>query len=62
LKDVIPLFPLPLRSQDEEPVVNLQEFLGRVYQEAALDLAIDYTVQPIPSVSEEDFAWVQSLG
>jgi hypothetical protein len=61
LRDAIPLFPLPLRSQDEEPVINLQELIGRMYQEAALDLAIDYTVQPIPSVSEEDFAWIQSL-
>ncbi|MEG4110101.1 hypothetical protein [Microcoleus sp. S13_C5] len=29
---------------DEEPVVNLSEVLGEVYQEAALDLAIDYSV------------------
>jgi Protein of unknown function (DUF4058) len=28
LRDVIPLFPLPLRSQDQEPIVNLQELLG----------------------------------
>jgi hypothetical protein len=62
LRDLIPLFPLPLRSQDEEPVVNLQELPGRVYQGAALDLAIDDTGQPIPSVNEEDFAWIQSLG
>jgi hypothetical protein len=62
LRDAIPLFPLPLRLQDEEPVVNLQELLGKVYQEAALNLAIDYAGQPIPSVTEEDFAWIQSLG
>lgn len=61
LRDAIPLFPLPLRSQDEEPIVHLQELLETVYQDAALDLAIDYTRQPIPPISEEDFVWIQTL-
>ncbi|MGB8699842.1 MAG: DUF4058 family protein [Thermosynechococcaceae cyanobacterium] len=61
LRDTIPLFPLPLRSQDEEPVINLHELLDMVYQEAALDLTIDYTQPPIPPVSDRDFAWIQTL-
>jgi hypothetical protein len=61
LRDTIPLFPLPLRSPDEEPVINLHEFLDIVYREAAFDLAIDYTQQPVPPVSESDFAWIQTL-
>jgi hypothetical protein len=61
LKDAIPLFPLPLQLQDEEPVINLKELLDKVYQEAALDLAIDYARQPIPPVSDNDFAWIQTL-
>ena len=44
LRESIPHFLLPLQSGDEEPVVNLSEVLGEVYQEAALDLAIDYSV------------------
>ncbi len=48
-------------SGDEEPVVDLSEILGEVYQEAALDLAIDYSVQPVPPLSEGDFQWVRSL-
>ncbi|NEO10745.1 MULTISPECIES: DUF4058 family protein [unclassified Moorena] len=35
--------------------------LRQVYQEAALDLAIDYSVQPVPALSESDFQWVRSL-
>jgi hypothetical protein len=62
LRDGIPLFPLPLTLRDEEPVINLQELLHKVYQEAALDLAIDYTQQPIPPISDGDFAWIQTLG
>ncbi len=57
----IPQFLFPLQPPDEEPVVNLAEFLGQVYQEAALDLAIDYSVQPVPPLSESDFLFVQSL-
>ncbi|HEY9301586.1 MAG TPA: hypothetical protein VIQ31_35540 [Phormidium sp.] len=31
-------------TREEEPAVNLSEVLGEVYQEAALDLAIDSSV------------------
>ena len=61
LRESIPQFLLPLQSGDEEPVVNLSEVLGEVYQEAALDLAIDYSVQPVPPLGEGDFQWVRSL-
>ena len=57
----IPQFLFPLQPPDEEPVVNLAEILEQVYQEAALDLAIDYSVQPVPPLSESDFLFVQSL-
>ena len=61
LGESIPQFLLPLQSGDEEPVVNLSEVLGEVDREAALDLAIDYSVQSIPALSEGDFQWVRSL-
>ena len=57
----IPQFLFPLLLPDKEPVVNLAETLRQVYQEAALDLAIDYSVQPVPPLSEGDFLFVQSL-
>jgi len=58
LREALPRFLLPLRPRDQEPVVDLQVVLEQVYQEAALDLAIDYTQPP---VSDEDFSWIQSL-
>jgi hypothetical protein len=61
LKEPIPKFRLPLREGDEEPVVCLQELLDQVYQEAALALGIDYSKQPVPPVSDEDFVWIQTL-
>lgn len=61
LQDPLPRFLLPLRSGDEEPIMDLQTILEQVYQEAALDLAIDYSIGPIPPVSDVDFAWLQTL-
>jgi Protein of unknown function (DUF4058) len=61
LRDSLPRFLLPLHSSDREPIVDLQTLLEQVYQEAALELAIDYSTQPIPPLSELDFQWIQSL-
>lgn len=61
LRDGIPCFLLPLQAGDEEPIVNLQMVLEQVYHEAALDLAIAYNEQPVPAVSDDDFAWMQAL-
>jgi hypothetical protein len=41
-------------------LIHLQDLLGKGYQAAVLNLAIDYTQQPIPPVSTEDFAWMQT--
>lgn len=49
------------RPGDREPVIDLPAVLKQTYEEAALDLAIDYTQPPIPPVSDDDFAWIQSL-
>ena len=61
MTEQIPQFLFPLLLPDEEPVVNLAEILTQVYHEAALDLAIDYSVQPVPPLSESDFLFVRSL-
>lgn len=61
IQESMPQFLLPLLPEDPEPVVNLSEVLRQVYQEAALDLAIDYSVPPVPPLSESDWQWVRSL-
>jgi len=61
LREPLPRFLLPLRPEDQEAVVDLKEVLEQVYQEAALDLAINYTQPPVPPISDHDFAWIQSL-
>jgi hypothetical protein len=61
MRESIPQFLLPLQPPDQEPIVNLSDVLRQVYQEAALDLAVDYSQQPVPPLSDNDFQWVQSL-
>lgn len=61
LPDPIPLFHLPLQAKNEEPIVDLQAILDEVYEEAALSLAVDYSQQPVPPVTERQFQWIQSL-
>jgi hypothetical protein len=61
LQDPLPRFLLPLRPGDKEPMMDLQQILEQVYQEAAFDLAIDYSIQPVPSVSDVELEWLQAL-
>jgi hypothetical protein len=61
LPDQIPAFPLPLRSNDAEPLVDLHQILQDVYDRAGLDLAIDYSQPPIPPLSEAETTWANDL-
>jgi len=49
---------LPLCTGDQEPVVDLHSILEQVHKENAG--AINYQ-PPIPPVSNDDFAWIQTL-
>ncbi|WP_448570977.1 DUF4058 family protein [Trichothermofontia sp.] len=60
LRDPIPLFPLPLQPGDPEPTIALQPLLQAIYDEAALDLVIDYHQPPIPPVMDSDWQWLQT--
>jgi hypothetical protein len=55
-----PSFPLPLRKEDTEPLVDLQELLNGVYDRAGYDLVIDYNGEPVPSLSITDAAWADA--
>ncbi len=61
LPDPIPLFPLTLKSGDQEPLIDLQLLLNNVYDQASYDLAIDYTQEPVPPLSEADRIWMNKL-
>jgi hypothetical protein len=59
LRDQIPRFRLPLLLEAEEPALDLELILNEIYQEAALEMAIDYNKQPVPPLEEAEFQWVQ---
>lgn len=52
----IPSFPLPLRPEDTETVVDLQQLVNDLYEQLAYDYFIDYTSSPPPPWSESDVA------
>jgi hypothetical protein len=56
-QNLIPPFPLPLRSSDVEPLVDLQTLLSELYDRASYDLVIDYSREPVPPLSEVDAVW-----
>ncbi|MGB7249995.1 MAG: DUF4058 family protein [Phormidesmis sp.] len=61
VREQIPRFLLPLEANDSEPVIDLKALLSNVSQNADIEADIDYTVQPQPPLSAEDFDWVQML-
>lgn len=58
LQDIIPRFPIPLRSEDEEPVLDLQSLLHNIYDVAGYDLQINYNRECVPALSETNAALV----
>ena len=61
LREPIPEFSLPLRSDDTEPVVDLQTLLNQMYDRSGYDYVLNYNGQPNPSLSEEDSNWAKDL-
>lgn len=60
LPETIPTFPLPLRSGDTEPIIDLNQLLNHLYGRAGYDFVIDYGKEPIPAVAESEAVWVDA--
>ncbi|MDJ1170668.1 DUF4058 family protein [Roseofilum sp. BLCC_M154] len=60
LRDRIPSFPLPLKSGDTEPLIDLQTLLDNIYDTGSYDLVLDYAQDPVPPLSESDRVWLDS--
>jgi hypothetical protein len=61
LQQAIPDFPVPLRPESTEAIVDLQSVLNEVYQRARFDLSIDYSEDPLPKLSENDLRWMREF-
>ena len=60
IQNKIPEFPLPLRPEDTEPIIDLQALLTTIYDVGSYDLKIDYTQKPVPALSENDATWANN--
>jgi hypothetical protein len=62
LRDRIPVFPLPLKPDDQPVLVDLQPLLHEVYDQGNFDLRIDYQ-QPVPepALADSDQDWIQPI-
>jgi hypothetical protein len=61
LRDRLPCFPLPLRNDDPEPIIDLNMVMDVVVQSAGLEFAIDYDQAIVPTLKADDLAWVTQL-
>lgn len=61
LRQAIPVFPLPLQADDEEPILDLNPLLRQIYREARYDLRLDYNRPPVPALAAEDDEWARTL-
>ncbi|MGB5897512.1 MAG: DUF4058 family protein [Geitlerinemataceae cyanobacterium] len=62
LREPIPGFPLPLKPEDEEPIVDLQAIVMGVCDRAGYDDRFDYHQPvPLPQLSQNDRLWLEAL-
>ncbi len=59
IRQPIPTIALPLRTDDALLILELQDLLLTMYDQARYDLAIDYQQNPIPKLLESDLEWCQ---
>jgi hypothetical protein len=51
---------LPLQSGDEEPIVDLNALVNRIYEEGGYDLRLNYNQEPVPGFEEKDALWLDA--
>lgn len=61
VRQPIPPVPIPLRTGDVEPILDLNVVLHGVYERARYDLRIDYSHPPEPPLCDQDAAWAAEI-
>ena len=57
----LPVIPIPLRPEDGDAPLDLQQILAASYDRAAYDLQVDYRTAPSPPLPEKYRGWADSL-
>jgi hypothetical protein len=58
MQQSIPPIPVPLMPGDEEPILDIQTVLQRIYEKGRYHLAIDYSQSLQPALSPENTVWI----
>jgi hypothetical protein len=61
LRDPIPDIPIPLRPEEAEPSLELNQILHNLYDQGGYDLAVNYQQTPEPMLSKADAQWVAQV-
>ena len=61
VRDPIPDVPIPLRPDEAEPALRLNQVLHELYDRARYDLAVNYQQPPNPPLTGQDTWWVAQL-
>jgi len=61
IQNQISSFPVPLRPEDPEPVIDLRALLAKIYEVGGYDLKIDYSKNPVPRLSGNDGKWTDAF-
>jgi Protein of unknown function (DUF4058) len=59
LSNPIPCFPLPLRSEDQLPVIDLRLLLDGIYERSGYGFVIDYKQDTIPPLPKAEALWAK---
>lgn len=57
----LPVISIPLRPEDEDAPLDLQEVLNTAYDRAAYDMAVNYRSEPVPSLNAAQQQWAHTL-
>ncbi len=61
LRERLPVIPIPLRGDDPDVSLDLQQAFTTVYDRARYQLTLDYTAPLAPPLSKADAAWARRL-
>lgn len=61
LRDRLPTIPVPLKPEDGDAALSLQQVLDTAYDRAGYDVRLDYASDPLPVVSERHNRWMDDL-
>ena len=61
LRDPLPMIAIPLKREDGEVTVNLQQVLSTVCERADYELTLDYRRQLLPPLGPNEDEWLTSL-